>query len=109
MKESFDDEKLYDDDAQAFGPFAVRNYREVLQGYNYSRYEQRFRALAGSNKLAPSQRPKLDENQFSVLMKDLSAQLLTSREPDPLSNAASQKAAQRLLILQDFEEDEDWR
>ena len=109
MKEPFDDAKLYDDAAQAFGSFAIRNAKEVLQSYNYSQYEQRFRSLADRHKLAPGQRPKLDETQFSILMKDLATHLLTSREPDSLGNAACQKAAQRLLILQDFHEDEDWR
>ncbi len=105
----FDDEKLYDEDAQSFGPFAVRNYKEVLQSYNYRRYEKRFRALADSQKLSTRQRPKLDQSQFAALMKELADRLLTSRDPDPLDDPKSQQAAFRLLLANDFEEDEDGR
>jgi hypothetical protein len=106
MKEPFDDEKLYDGGAQSFGPIEIRNYREVLRRYNYTRYEKRFRALANAQGLCSSQRPKLDQAQFAVLMKDLTDQLLTPREPDPLANPKNQQTAKRLLLANDFEEDE---
>lgn len=106
MKEPFDDGKLYDEGAQSFGPIEIRNYREVLRAYNYGLYEKRFRALANSQKLSPNLRPKLDQAQFALLMKDLADHLLTPREPDPLASPKNQQTAQRLLLANDFEEDE---
>jgi hypothetical protein len=105
MKEPFADEKLYDEDAQSFGPVEIRNYREVLRGYNYTRYETRFRALANRQSLSPHQRPKLTETQFASLIEDLTDRLLRPREEDPLANPKNQQTAQRLLLANDFEED----
>jgi hypothetical protein len=107
MTEPFDDEKLYDEEAQSFGPYSIRNYREILQRFNYGRYEERFRALANGHKLSPNQRPKLDQTQFASLMKELAEQLLASREDDPLGNPKNYQTARRLLLANDFEEDED--
>jgi hypothetical protein len=105
MKEPFDDEKLYGEDVQNFGPIEIRNYREVLRSYNYGRYEKRFRALANRQVLSPNQRPKLDRAQFASLMNELADQLLTPREPDPLTNPRNQQSASVLLLANDFEED----
>ena len=102
MKEPYDDEKLYCEEQCDFGPIVTRNYREVLQSYNYSAYEQRFRARADSYKLSPSQRPKLDKNQFALLMKQLSDTMLRPGAEDPLENEKNAKAARRLLLYHDF-------
>ncbi len=106
MKEPFEDGKLYDEDAQSFGPIEIRNYREVLRGYSYRLYVQRFRDWANANRLRPAQRPKLDEAQFAALMNDLCDKLLRPREEDPLANPKNQELALRLLLFGEFEEDD---
>jgi hypothetical protein len=107
--EPFDDQKLYDEEGQSFGPIVIRNYQQVLRGYCFDRYEKRFRERADANKLFSSQRPKLDEGQFAKLIGKLRKDLLRCREPDPLSNPTNREATLRLLLVEDFEEDEDWR
>jgi hypothetical protein len=107
--EPFNDEKLYDEEAQSFGPIVIRNYLEVLRGYNFDRYEKRFREGADAKALSSSQRPKLDENQFAKLLGKLRNELLTIREADPLDNPVNRKAALRLLLADEFQADEDWR
>jgi hypothetical protein len=106
MKERYDDGKLYSDDNRFFGPVAIRNYKEVLKSHNYSRYEKRFRALANRRKLSPDQRPKLNQEQFSVLMKQLSDAILAHGEQYLLEDEKNVKAARKLLIYDKFSEDE---
>jgi hypothetical protein len=107
--EPFDDQKLYDEDGQGFGRIVVRNHDEVLSRYSFERYERRFRERADGNELSSGQRPKLDENQFAKLIGELRKDLLRSREADPLSNPVNRKAVLRLLLTNDFEDDEEWR
>ena len=105
MKETFDDEKLYSDQ-QEFGPISVRNYGQVVQKYDYRRYVHRFRTMAQAHRLVPGQRPKLDENQFASLMKQLTDALLVSDERKLLQSEQNVKIAFRLLLSNLF--DEDW-
>jgi hypothetical protein len=105
----FDDEKLYDEEAQSFGRITIRNFPEVFRAYSYDRYQKRFRERADANKLSSSQRPKLDEDQFAPLIEKFRTGLLACQGPDPLSDSTNRKTALRLLLDADFEEDEDWR
>ena len=106
MKEPYDDGRLYGHEQRDF-PVAMRNFREVLRGHGYNRYEKRFRALAASHQLSPAQRPKLDANQFAALMKELRDSILISGEEDFLENEKNVKAARRLLIYDEFTDDDD--
>ena len=104
MKERFDDDKYYDGD-QDFGPVSITNFVKVMKSYSYERYTRRFRTMADRNRLARTQRPKLNGTDYTTQMDYLWETTARVGEAHLLSDPKAQKIASRLLILGLFDTD----
>ena len=104
MKERYDDEKLYN--KGWFDSIPIRNYKEVLHKYSYIDYVRKFRLMAKRNKLSPSQRPKLNESEFSVMRDKLIETIMNFGEEKLLEGEKNRRIVFRLLLSNTL--DEDW-
>ena len=104
MKERFDDEKYYGEE-QDFSGVAITNFTKVLKSYSYERYVKRFRAMAEHHRLAKSQRPKLNPDEYKGQIDQLWSTIARGGEAQLLDDPKAQMTARRLLVLELFEEE----
>ena len=104
MKERFDDEKYYGEE-QDFNGAAITNFIKVLKGCSYERYVKRFRVMAEHHRLAKSQRPKLNPDEYKTQIDELWGTIARVGEAQLLDDPKAEMIARRLLVLELFEED----
>ena len=104
MKERFDDEKYYCEE-QDFGGVAITNFVKVLRTYSYERYARRFRIMADGHRLAQSQRPKLNADEYTAQMDQLWGAIARVGEARLLDDPKAQNIARRLLVTGLFDKD----